>query len=164
VDDIQALKSRFPRSGRLEWIGVRSQRRGPVRVVRETTADVETGLAGDHYGPGTGGSRQVTLVHAEHLPAVAHLCGLEDLSPELLRRNLVVSGVNLLALEGMRFRIGAAVLAGTGLCRPCQRMEEVLGAGGYNAMCGRGGLTARVIQSGRLQVGDPVEVIGPVED
>ena len=137
MEQVQALMTRFPRPGRLEWIGVRGQRRGAVIAVEEVLARAGLGLVGDHYRAGVKGSRQVTLIQAEHLPVIAALLGRRDLDPGLLRRNLVVSGINLLALKGMRFRIGPTLLEGTGLCHPCSRMEEVLGPGGYNAMRGR---------------------------
>lgn len=161
MEDIRALMGRFPRSGKLLWIGVRGQRRGPVLVVDETQALAGIGLLGDHYRPGAKGSRQVTLIQAEHLPVIAALCGRIDLDPGVLRRNLVVSGINLRALKGMRFRVGAALLEGTGLCQPCSRMEEVLGPGGYNAVRGHGGLTARVIEGGPLRLGDTVVALEP---
>lgn len=68
-----------------------------------------------------------------------------------------MSGINLLALHDRRFRIGSALLEGTGLCHPCSRMEEALGQGGYNAMRGHGGITARVLEGGLVQIGDRVE-------
>jgi hypothetical protein len=44
--------TRFPRPGRLEWIGVRGQRRGPLLVVQEAMAKTGIGLVGDHYKSG----------------------------------------------------------------------------------------------------------------
>jgi MOSC domain-containing protein YiiM len=73
----------------------------------------------------------------------------------------MVRGINLLALKDQQFQIGEAVLETTGLCHPCSRMEENLGEGGYNAMRGHGGITAKIIKSGRIKVGDKVKLINP---
>ncbi len=82
------------------------------------------------------------------------------LDPARLRRNLVVSGLNLLALKNRRIQIGEEVLLDiTGECHPCSRMEEELGPGGYNAMRGHGGITAHIMQGGVLRVGDVVRVV-----
>jgi MOSC domain-containing protein YiiM len=155
---IEGLLRRFPRDGRVEWIGVRPARRAPLRLLAEVLALEGGGLAGDHYGGGSG-SRGVTLVQAEHLSAVAALLGLDTLDPARLRRNLVVSGINLTALKGCRLRVGEAVLEGTGPCHPCSRMEEALGFGGLNAMRGHGGLNARVLRGGWIRLGDGVRVL-----
>lgn len=124
--------------------------------VETTIADVAEGLVGDRYN-GRSGSRQVTLVQREHLAAIASHLGLDHVMPEQLRRNIVVAGINLFALKNHRFSLGEAALEWTGECHPCSRMEEVLGQGGYNAVRGHGGITARVIESGTIAIGDRLE-------
>jgi MOSC domain-containing protein YiiM len=158
------MMGQFPRPGRVEWIGLRPARRAPVQSVAEVLAEAGVGLAGDHYRSSRNGKRQVTLIQAEHLPVIAALAGIEGLDPALLRRNLVVSGINLLALKDRRFRIGAALFEGTGLAHPCSRMEETLGAGGYNAMRGHGGVTARVLEGGPIRIGDALSAVETPRD
>lgn len=145
------------RPGRLLWIGLRPARRAPMVAVEEAVLVPGSGLEGDRWRGQPGGARQVTLVAAEHLAAIAGFLGLDAVAPERLRRNLVVQGVNLLALKGWRFRIGAAVLEHSGECHPCSRMEEEFGPGGYTAVRHHGGITARVVEGGRIRLGDPVE-------
>ena len=149
---IAELIARFPREGRVAWIGLRPARRAEVRPVREV-AIAEDGLAGDHA---PAGRRAVTLIQGEHLPVVAALAGRAEVPPALLRRNLVVGGINLAALRHRRLRVGTAALEITGPCPPCSRMEEALGPGGYNAVRGHGGWYAEVAEPGRVTVGDVV--------
>ena len=153
---LRALMETFPRTGRLDWIGLRPARREPLLGVNHVEVLADHGLVGDHRSKKSGGKRQVTLIQSEHLAAVAALLGRDVVDPALTRRNLVVSGINLLALRDSRFDIGGVVFEGAGLCEPCSRMEEVLGVGGYNAMRGHGGIIARVITGGIIKMGDPV--------
>ena len=150
------LLTAFPCDGKLEWIGCRPARRAPVMEYKEMSV-LERGLESDRTT--RPGKRSVTLIQAEHLPVIAGLAGVEDIHPGMLRRNLVVSGINLLALKGAVFSVGDVVLEGTGICAPCSRMEEALGEGAYNAMRGHGGITASVLTPGRLAVGDEVKFI-----
>jgi len=149
------------RPGRLAWIGLRPARRAALVAVDRAEITVEAGLVGDRYAGRPGGPRQVTLIQAEDLSAIAGFLGqVEPASPFDLRRNLVVEGINLLGLSDKRFRVGGALLEATGGCHPCSRMNDILGEGGYNAVRGRGGLTARVIEGGEIAVGDAVTVEG----
>jgi MOSC domain-containing protein YiiM len=167
MPELRELTARFPRAGRIEAILLRPARREPPRQVEQAELIAGRGLQGDHAGKRRGGSRQVTLIQAEHLAAVASMVGVATVDPALLRRNLVVSGLNLLAARSL-FRdqplvleMGQALLEISGPCAPCSRMEEALGAGGYNAMRGHGGMTARVLRDGLIRVGDAVRCVEP---
>ena len=147
------LTGRFPQPGRLDWIGLRPARR--VEMTAPGAAEIAAeGLVGDRQARAN--ARAVTLIQAEHLPVIAALAGRQQVVPELLRRNLAVSGINLAALRGRAILVGSAVLRLTGPCAPCSRMEAALGAGGYNAMRGHGGWTAEVLRPGLVRLGDPV--------
>ncbi len=149
------LMTKPVRPGRVEWIGVRPDRRAPVVVLDHVLLDPAKGIIGDRYN-GRSGGRHVTLIQQEHLAAVASFLGIAEVLPEQLRRNIVVSGINLLALKERTFRLGEAVLEMTGDCHPCSRMEEIFGEGGYNAVRGHGGITARVLEGGEVRLGDPL--------
>lgn len=155
---IKELMRNMPQTGRVEWVSIRPGRRVPVQPLEEVLAIEDEGLSGDHYGK-KGGNRQVTLIQAEHLDSVASILKIEKADPGLTRRNIVVSGINLLAFADQQFRIGEAVLEMTGACHPCSRMEENFGEGGYNAMRGHGGITARVVQGGTIRIGDEVKLV-----
>jgi MOSC domain-containing protein YiiM len=154
---VAELLATLPQTGRVAWISVRPARRAGVGAIDAVEAIAGQGLAGDHYAHD--GKRQVTLIQAEHLVAVAAFVGRASLDAALLRRNVVVAGLNLLALKGRQFCIGAATLEASGPCEPCSRMEAALGPGGYNAMRGHGGITARIVASGLIRVGDAVVVV-----
>ena len=129
----------------------------------------DAGLQGDHYGGGASGKRHLTLIQHEHLAVVARLLALRDktptvlqVDPALVRRNIVISGLNLLALKNKRFRLGETLLEFTEPCQPCSAMEAALGAGGYNAMRGHGGICARIVEGGMIRIGDALEALDPV--
>ena len=162
----RALVDAVPQQGRLTAILLRPARRAALTPLERAEVVAGLGLTGDHRTvgrtPDLTAKRQITLIQAEHLPAVAALVGRAEVDPLELRRNLVVAGLNLASVRDRRFRIGEVLLEGTGWCHPCSRMEEVLGPGGFQAMRGHGGITARVLTDGTLEVGDPVWV--PTED
>jgi len=154
--DVAKLMAKPSKAGTVEWIGLRAERRGPLQSVAEAEAVPGTGLEGDHFHGQGSGVRQVTLIQGEHLDAVGAFLQRPSADPALARRNIVVRGINLFSLQDRRFRIGDAVLEHSGPCHPCSRMEENFGPGGYGAMRGHGGITARVIAGGTIRVGDAV--------
>lgn len=163
MQPMSALLDNTPFAGRLVWIGTAAARRQEIESVGNVLLEVGTGLAGDHHAISGKSKRQVTIIQAEHLPVVASILGIAVVKPEQCRRNLAVSGINIAALKGDRFRIGTTLLEGTGFCHPCSRMNETLGPGGCHAMRGHGGITAIVIEGGTISVGDAVTSLGPAD-
>jgi MOSC domain-containing protein YiiM len=173
---LRALTTEFPQPGRLDAIWVRSKRRGAMHALTDAQAEIGRGLLGDHRSTSlrlepARRTREITLIQAEHMPLVAQWMGKTQLDAGLLRRNLVISGLNLLSMRSpfadarLVWQLGDEVLLQiTGPCDPCSRMETLLGQGGYNAMRGHGGLTAILVRGGRLKVGDVLKPAAPVEN
>lgn len=155
MERISDLIARFAQPGRVGWIGLRPGRHEDMLAV-EAAEIGPGGLDGDRARKG---KRAVTLVQAEHLAAIGGFLGSGPVAPEVLRRNLMVSGINLLGLRGREVKLGRAVLRITGPCAPCSRMEAALGTGGYAAVRGHGGMTAEVLRPGRVAIGDAVQPI-----
>ncbi len=163
TSNMSKLLKSIPQIGKIEWIGIRKERRAELIEVKEAIITEEDGLVADHYTKKKG-KRQITLIQAEHLQAVAGMLQQDvAISPFLTRRNIVVAGLNLNALKNQQFAIGdEVILEGTGYCHPCSRMEENLGHGGYNAMRGHGGITAKVIKGGTIHKGATIRFVEKV--
>jgi MOSC domain-containing protein YiiM len=99
--------------------------------------------------------RQVTLIEAETLEALARDHGLE-LTPREHRRNLTVAGVPLNHLVGRQFRVGDVLLEGTRLNVPCKYLMLVTGKKVYEPLLNRSGLNCRIIEGGVIRPGDPL--------
>jgi MOSC domain-containing protein YiiM len=130
-----------------------------LAAVGEVVAVEGQGLAGDRYFGADGAGRNVTLVEAEAIAAVA-ADREEAVGPQHVRRNIVTTGVALNHLVGRRFRVGEVVLEGVRLCEPCRIVEELVGDGGRMAFLHRAGLRADVVRGGVIRVGDQ---LGPAD-
>lgn len=167
-DTLRDLITRIATQGRIESIVVRAERNQLAQYVDAVKAEPGLGLIGDRRSNNkrtdkASRKRELTLIQAEHLPLIARWCGLDQLDATRLRRNLVISGVNLLAMKSpfadvrLEWQIGNEVcIEVTGPCDPCSKMEAELGPGGYNAMRGQGGVTAMIVAGGVIRVGDAV--------
>ncbi len=96
---------------------------------------------------------EVTLIEAEAIDEFNKTRGL-TLGYGELRRNIVTHGVNLNALVGRRFRLGAIEFEGIELCEPCSTLARRVTPLVLPHLVHRAGLRAAVLSSGELQVGD----------
>ena len=152
------LKQNFVQTGRVEWIGLRPARGLPMRQVMQVNTVAGLGLEGDHASANSGSKRQVTLIQSEYLAVVQSFLPSVDITPANLRRNLVISGINLNALVKQIILIGDVRMEITGLCHPCKKLEQQLGLGVFNALRGHGGLTAKILSSGSIHVADSLDI------
>lgn len=169
-EGLRGLSARFHGEGRVEAIILRPARQVPAISVNEAQAVPGRGLMGDRRAEkmregDEARKRELTLFQHEHLPLIAQWGSIPAVDPVRLRRNLVISGLNLISMRSpfrdlrLVWRIGNEVrIELTGPCDPCSQMEKEFGLGGYNAMRGHGGMTARIVEGGLIRVGDPVAV------
>lgn len=154
-------------SGRLLAIYVAPDAGAPVEALEHADALAGRGLAGDRYAAGAGSfsrwpgrGRAITLISAGDLADAEAAFGVAMAHGEH-RRNLVVVGLDLRTLLGGTFRIGTATFRGERVCAPCKYLVRVTGqAAAFDALVGRGGIRADVIEGGRIAVGDAVVPVG----
>ena len=116
------------------------------------------GLRGDRYADLPEGHKgQITFFNAEVLREVGDALGLDDVPPHIFRRNVIVEGVDVSQLAGREFTIGGIRFAGTEPSTPCYWMDVALIRGAAVELQGRGGLRARILESGILRTG-PTEI------
>ena len=139
----------------------------PMKAVQVATALEGCGLEGDRYCAGTGHwSRfgrvcEVTFIAAEDLDDIERDTGVGVKNGEH-RRNVVARGISLKSLRrGQRFRVGRVVFEYRGPRSVCRYIERLTEPGMTEALKGRGGICARVIENGTVRVGDEIEVLLP---
>jgi MOSC domain-containing protein YiiM len=159
------LETKAMTTGTVHAIYIGPKRGQPLVAVAEVGAIAGRGLDGDRYCVGRGSlsrwlgpGRHVTLIEQEVLDAVRRECGI-DLGGGLSRRNIVTAGVDLSNRRGQRFRVGTALFRAGIPCAPCGYLERKTQLGAMEALNGRGGLRAEVLQDGVIRMGDLVEFL-----
>jgi MOSC domain-containing protein YiiM len=150
--------------GVIEQIFITSKGGEPMQALTEIEAVEGRGLRGDRYLERTRYSSsvdecQVTLIEGEDLDEITSATPLRVLNGEH-RRNLVTRGIDLINLLGRRFQIGEAILEYDRPRPPCTYIEGLTGQLGLTRALGRrSGICARVVQSGRIRLQDPIVIL-----
>ncbi len=96
---------------------------------------------------------QITFFSAEVFAELSRHFGIGNKSPGVLRRNVIVSGVDLMELIGADFELQGVQFRGTAHCAPCYWMDTAFAPGAEKFLTGRGGLRARILIDGLLRLG-----------
>jgi MOSC domain-containing protein YiiM len=158
------------RAGGVEAIVIAPQAEAPMVRVHSAVARADRGLEGDRYFEkrGTfsnvhGRGYDLTLIEAEVLDSLELTTG--RLAPEEARRNVVTRGIDLNALVGKPFTIGAVRCLGQRLCEPCAHLERLTARAGkpgtLRALIHKGGLRADLLNDGEIRVGDDITARRP---
>jgi MOSC domain-containing protein YiiM len=141
-----------------------------MQSVQAATALEGCGLEGHRYCVGTGHwSRfgrvcEVTFIATEDLDDIERETGVGVKKGEH-RRNVVTRGISLKALRrGERFRVGEVAFEHRGPRSVCRHIERLTEPGMTKALKGRGGICARVLENGKVRVGDEIEVLQRTEE
>lgn len=152
--------------GKVFAVYISPRARAPLRAVTAAVAVAGRGLEGDRYCEGRGAlsrwwspARAVSFIEREAIDALRQQFAI-DLGDGRSRRNVVTEGVRLEELKGRTFRIGTAMFKGVQACQPCRYLERLTQPGVFEALKGRGGLRAEVVEGGTFAPGDVIEVVG----
>ena len=148
--------------GKVEWIGIR-ENQGDIKSLNSVMAIKGEGLEGDKITSKKSKKRQVTLMQKEHISVILSLAQEKDKNiikniQYYFKRNLLISYCNIQNLKGKIFTIGGAKFFGTGDCKPCKKIENLLGTKMLDAMQGMGGITAVVEETGRIKINDRLKL------
>ncbi len=173
-------------TGEVVWIGHVPDRDASLRSTATESAELTyAGIPGEVHGGLTRPScsrvksqyprnteirnvRQLSVVSAEELAAIAADCGLATLDPALIGASLVISGIpdfsHLPPSSRLQFPDGSAIVVDM-QNRPCHLPAKVInadhpGAGDKfkAAAKGKRGVTAWVEREGKMHLGDTVQL------
>jgi len=147
--------------GTLVGIARHARPRAPMEVLDRAEVTLADGIAGDFRGAMRGKPyrRQVSLIERGDWAAATAEIG-QVIPWQERRSNLLVDGLDLPQVAGVRLRIGPhVVLEITRETDPCERMEA-LAAGLKAAMLPdwRGGACAMVVEEGTIAIGDAIRI------
>lgn len=144
-------------TGLLEQICVAPAAGEPVQLLDSARMVAGRGLEGDRHLEGRGtfpsgvSGSALTLIQAEVCESFT-----PALEPNEHRRNLVTRGVELGALVGREFTIGAVRCQGMRLCEPCTVIDRYSSRPLLRPLVHRGGLRADILGDGEIRLGGEI--------
>jgi MOSC domain-containing protein YiiM len=113
------------------------------------------GLLGDRYFNHREDYKgQITFFSAEVVERLRARFGIGEKLAGVLRRNVIVSGIDLLSLIGCEFELQGVRFRGTQHCAPCEWMDVAIAPGAKEFLKENAGLRAKILADGELHVGD----------
>jgi MOSC domain-containing protein YiiM len=132
----------------------------PLLEVERIECVAGSGIRGDRfYDYRDDYKGQITFFSFEVFERLSARFELQNKSVGALRRNVIVSGVNLNDLIGEKFSVQGVQLRGTAHCKPCYWMNQAVASGAEEFLGENGGLRAQILSDGVIAVGDAQLVV-----
>ncbi|HEX4640364.1 MAG TPA: MOSC domain-containing protein [Chthoniobacterales bacterium] len=127
----------------------------PLVEVSQIECVAGSGIRGDRFSNYRDDYKgQITFFSLEVFERLVTHFLLTNKSAGELRRNVIVSGIDLNDLIGQEFSIQSVRLRGTAHCKPCYWMNHAIAPGAEEFLQGNGGLRAQILTDGVIAVGD----------
>ena len=124
----------------------------PVKRVPEVKCVAGKGLEGDRFFEHKDNYKgQVTFFSLNVYESLCKRFEVHDKEASVLRRNVIVSDIDLNTLIGQTFEVQGIRFEGTEEAKPCYWMNQAFAEGAEAAMAGNGGLRARILSDGVLR-------------
>jgi len=144
--------------GRIEAIFIAAKHGEQPHAVDSAVGVAGKGLEGDrNFRDDDPDSCNITFIEAERFERQRDEHGL-DLNPANARRQVLVRGVDLGQLIGMRFMAGELECEGEERCEPCSHLVKLVGTQVVLKGLLHSGLRARIVRGGTIRVGDQVRL------
>jgi MOSC domain-containing protein YiiM len=147
-------------AGTIVGIFIAPIKEGPTAAQDQVLAVAGRGLKGDrHHDLNQGDhdpANEITLIDTAALRRAGDEHGVA-LDPGEHRRNVVVEGLDLLALVGQVVTVGEAEVEVMADNPPCGRLQRLTGKPVLRALKGGGGVRGRIARGGTVRVGDTVQ-------
>jgi MOSC domain-containing protein YiiM len=127
----------------------------PLLEVSSVECVAGRGLRGDRYFDFRENYKgQITFFPTEVFEKLCTHFEIKDKSAGVLRRNVIVSGVDLLSLIGQEFEIQGVRFRGMQHCAPCEWMNTAFAPGAEEFLKDNAGLRAKILSDGTMTVGE----------
>lgn len=152
----------------IQSIFIASEAGDAMRAVDHIKAIAEIGLENNRYALGIGAFSTTVVGKVRDITFISR-AAVDEANRALTqmnesaydgsqtRRNVVLTNISaqdLNDLVGKQFQIGEVLFEGAELCDPCKRPAKLLGRSIFmQAFGNKGGIRARIIQSGILSIG-----------
>lgn len=125
----------------------------PLEEVQQLECVAGRGVRGDRFFDYQQDYKgQITFFASEVFWEVCKRLGVKNKTPGAARRNVVTSGIDLNTLIGRKFKLQDIEFEGVCECKPCYWMDSAIGPGAEEALRGRGGLRAKILNDGKLRL------------